>query len=187
MSIRALPPTTRGVIQLICATSDRKMSAIEALISRRRDRVLVRDHRCSGQDSPASSSIQISNRRIWVGSSQLEIGRYCERTWGTTKPRMFRGAILSASRLSPSTSQQFLICGYTISPSEKKATNPIKVNQKIKTHTKSLKKLFLTKSWAYTASDTRCPFLSNSAYPRKGLRSLTTIRVLLSFQTKHRK
>lgn len=162
------------------------MSAIRALISRRRDRVLARDDQGSGLDSPASSSIKISNKQIWVGSSRPNIERYHEGTWGMTKPIMFLGAIPSASRLSPSINQQYLICGFTISLSDKKATNHLKANQKIKAHTESLKKLLRIKSSIWIRSDTRCPSLTSSGYPSKGLHSSTTIRAQFSFPTKYR-
>lgn len=99
---------------------------------------------------------------------------------------MFRGPILSASRQCPSISKRLLICGLTISPFGKKATNHSKANQKRKAHSRSLKKLWKTKSSIWMPSDTRCPFLTSSAYPGRGLSSLTTIRAQFSFQTNYR-
>ena len=123
VSIEALSPMTREVILLIYATSNRKIHAIEVLIFQRRDPVLVQDGQGIEKDNPASCWIQIKRRMIWVGSSQLEIGKQCQRTWGMNKQIMFQGATLSANRLNPSTSQQFLTCGYKISLSKIKTNN----------------------------------------------------------------
>lgn len=63
-SMEALPLRSRGATGLARTRCNINMPAIRALISRRRDRMLVRDDQGSGRCSPASTLIRISERRI---------------------------------------------------------------------------------------------------------------------------